>query len=112
MILNPRDYEDGSTVDADVAVVGAGPAGIVTALELANGGFDVALVESGRTTPSRDVQRLTDAEDLDPEVHTPLAQATRRQLGGGSVIWGGRCVPYDRVDFDPRPELHDVRWPS
>ena len=27
---------------------------------------------------------------------------TRRQVGGTSVIWGGRCVPFDEVDFDRR----------
>ncbi|MFO0748138.1 MAG: GMC family oxidoreductase [Myxococcota bacterium] len=40
-----------------------------------------------------------------------MAVAVRRQIGGTSSIWGGRCVPYDPVDFDPRPFVPDGRWP-
>ena len=96
---------DGLNVDgplrADVAIVGAGPAGIVTALELARSGLDVVLVESGRNRWSREIQDLGDAAELDPERHAPMRRATRRQIGGASTIWGGRCVPWrrPRVEF-------------
>jgi hypothetical protein len=33
-------------------------------------------------------QRLADAAELDPERHAPMAMATRRQLGGTSVVAG------------------------
>jgi choline dehydrogenase-like flavoprotein len=111
VIVGGHELEHGSVVEADAAVVGAGPAGIVTAFELANGGLDVALIESGLKKHSPEIQRLSAAEKLDPEVQIPLTEATRRQLGGGSAIWGGRCVPYDPIDFEPRSDLHDVRWP-
>lgn len=101
----------GSTVEADVAIVGAGPAGIVTALELANAGFDVVLVESGEGRYSAEAQALADAASWDTDLHAPMSIATRRQVGGASVIWGGRCVPYDRVDFDRRPWIGDPGWP-
>jgi choline dehydrogenase-like flavoprotein len=106
---------DGNEVDAaltaDVAVVGAGPAGIVTALELAGAGLDVVVVESGRDEHDAAIQSLGDAAALDPDRHAPLDIATRRQIGGASVIWGGRCVPFDPVDFDRRPWITDAQWP-
>ncbi|MDP8909464.1 MAG: GMC oxidoreductase [Chloroflexota bacterium] len=98
-------------LSADVAVVGAGPAGITTALELTDAGLDVILIESGRRRFDPHIQRLGDAASYDPQRHAPMSMATRRQLGGASTIWGGRCVPYDPIDFEQRDILPDVRWP-
>jgi choline dehydrogenase-like flavoprotein len=98
-------------LSADLAIVGAGPAGIVTALEVAAAGFDVVLIESGHGRHDPDVQALGEAADRDPELHAPMSIATRRQIGGASTIWGGRCVPYDPVDFDHRPWVTDHEWP-
>lgn len=106
---------DGNAVDAalsaDLAVIGAGPAGIVTALELAEAGFDVVLLESGREGYSAEAHALGDAAELDPRRHAAMALATRRQLGGASAIWGGRCVPFDPVDFERRPWISEAAWP-
>jgi choline dehydrogenase-like flavoprotein len=98
-------------LSADLVVVGAGPAGIVTALELADAGFEVIVLESGQRDYDAAVQALGDAAALDPELHAPMSIATRRQIGGASSIWGGRCVPYDPVDFDRRPWITDHEWP-
>jgi choline dehydrogenase-like flavoprotein len=97
-------------IEADVAIVGGGPAGIVIALELAEAGHRVVLLESGGTRFDREAQRLGDASGSDPH-HVDLSLATRRQLGGASNIWGGRCVPFDPIDFEPRPVVGAVRWP-
>jgi choline dehydrogenase-like flavoprotein len=106
---------DSRNVDAPlhghVAIVGAGPAGIVTALEVADAGFDVVVLESGHARYNSQIQALGDAADWDPALHAPMVMATRRQLGGTSAIWGGRCVPYDPVDFDCRPWITDHAWP-
>jgi choline dehydrogenase-like flavoprotein len=40
-----------------------------------------------------------------------LSLATRRQLGGASNIWGGRCVPFDPIDFEARQIVGNTRWP-
>jgi hypothetical protein len=99
-----------ATVEADVAVVGAGPAGIVLALELAGAGMQVALVESGEDSFDAEVQRLGDTIGGDPP-HAPMSLATRRQLGGASNLWAGRCVPFDPIDFRPRRLTGDAHWP-
>jgi choline dehydrogenase-like flavoprotein len=105
---SPGDMEE--TIEADVAVVGAGPAGIVVGLELARAGHDVVLIESGGTRFDPKTQRLGDAVDGDPH-HVELSLATRRQVGGASNLWGGRCVPFDPIDFEPRPIVGEARWP-
>lgn len=92
-------------------MVGAGPAGIVTALELAGAGLDVLLVESGRRRFDPNAQRLADAAMYNRERHAPMSIATRRQVGGASVIWGGRCVPYDPIDFERRDVAPGISWP-
>jgi choline dehydrogenase-like flavoprotein len=95
---------------AEVAIVGAGPAGIVLALELADAGHKVALIESGGERQDPVTQRLGDALGDDP-AHTPMHEATRRQIGGASNIWGGRCVPFDPIDLQPRELTADAAWP-
>jgi choline dehydrogenase-like flavoprotein len=97
-------------IEADVAVVGAGPAGIVVALELARANHRVLLLESGGSDFVPEVQRLGDTVGGDRH-HVEMALATRRQLGGASNLWGGRCVPFDPIDFEPRPIAGAARWP-
>jgi choline dehydrogenase-like flavoprotein len=111
MFIDAEMLQDGITFNSDIAVVGAGPTGIVLALELAKAGYDVALIESGHLQFSEAIQNLGEASYFDPQFHAPMSDCTRRQLGGTSVIWGGRCVPYDPVDFDQRDYIPHSKWP-
>jgi hypothetical protein len=107
--VDAKDLHPGAQLTADVAVVGAGPAGIVLALELAQRGRRVILIESGGVTRPGD-QSLGDLSESD-DYHVPMSLATRRQLGGATNLWGGRCVPFDPIDFETRPVTGGVRWP-
>ena len=111
MLIDAEIMQDESTITADIAVVGAGPAGIVLALELAEAGYEIALLESGRLNFSQAIQNLADADRLNRQFHAPMSDCTRRQIGGTSNIWGGRCVPYDPVDFARRDYIPDSSWP-
>jgi choline dehydrogenase-like flavoprotein len=111
MIVDGRQLPDGATLQGSVVIVGAGPAGIVLALELADAGVDVLLLESGCWKPDAAAQRLGDAELADPLLHATTSITTRRQIGGTSTIWGGRCVPFDPIDFEARDYVTDARWP-
>lgn len=94
-----------------ICIVGSGPAGMVLADRFAEQGYRVTLVESGTRRPDAGIQCLSDAS-LDPEAtHAPMADAVARQWGGTSNLWGGRCVPYDSVDFVARPKLGIESWP-
>jgi choline dehydrogenase-like flavoprotein len=111
MIEDLGALRDDVGVAADLAVVGAGPAGIVVALEAARHGISVVLIESGGRTFDQGVQELAEAAQWDRRRHAPLSLSTRRQVGGTSNIWGGRCVPFDPVDFIARPHLGTPAWP-
>jgi choline dehydrogenase-like flavoprotein len=97
-------------LESEVAVVGAGPAGIIVALELARAGHQVLLIESGgeRFDPQRQELGETVGTDLH---HDPMSLATRRQVGGASNLWGGRCVPFDPIDFEAREVTGEAGWP-
>ena len=68
-------------------------------------------MESGVEEFDSHIQQLAEAGEWDPNLHAPMSVAVRRQLGGTSVIWGGRCVPYDPVDFDRRRFVSEAAWP-
>ena len=110
MIRAATDVADNSTLQAEVVVVGSGPMGIVVGLELADKGHRVLLVESGAVKFDPQAQELSRQAGNDPW-HVPSSLAVRRGVGGTSATWGGRCVPFDRVDFEPRPLVPDARWP-
>lgn len=111
MFVDSETLENGHDFISDIAVVGAGPAGIVLALELAKSGYKVALIESGGLHFSVAIQNLGEANYLDPQFHASMSECTRRQVGGASIIWGGRCLPYDPVDFDRREHIGNSDWP-
>ena len=97
--------------DLPVIVIGAGPAGIVQALELRRHGIDVTMLAGGNDGFDADFQTLADAEIADSRRHAPMQIAVRRALGGTSLLWGGRCVPFDEIDFADRPHVPLSGWP-
>ncbi|MDT4998554.1 MAG: hypothetical protein QOK12_659 [Mycobacterium sp.] len=111
MIITGNDLANGTRLRSRLVVVGAGPAGIVTALEACRRGVDVILVETGNRKPRRAYQNLSVAQRKRPEMHAPVELAVSRQVGGTSAIWGGRCVPYDRIDFIERDIAPESVWP-
>ncbi len=110
MQINATSLIPGATLEAEVAIVGAGPAGITLALELADAGRRVLLIESGGDGYDGAAQRLSDTVGEDA-AHVPMSLATRRQIGGASNLWAGRCVPFDPVDFETREIVGEARWP-
>jgi hypothetical protein len=98
---------------ASVAVVGAGPAGITLALELASRSIDVILLEGGSEEFDERSQRryegtLQPSETL---VYPPPHAWRLRMLGGTSNHWGGWCRRLESNVFDDRPWLGGVAWP-
>lgn len=102
---------EGTLVHADVCVIGAGPAGITLALDLADRGLSVVLLESGRFKTDAATQALNAGEVADARLHSPPDKYRLRQLGGASAIWGGRCMPMDPLDFQVRPQVPLSGWP-
>jgi choline dehydrogenase-like flavoprotein len=102
---------DSSVIETEVAIVGAGPAGISLALALGRAGVPTAVIESGEEGHQDWTRELAAAERLEPANHATLEAATHRRLGGASWIWGGRCVDFEPGDFDAKPAWGPSGWP-
>jgi len=109
MLIRYHDIADVPVTD--FCVVGAGPAGIALALALADLGRSVLLVESGDEVPTPSTDELSRAEIRNKRTHAPPEIASCRAFGGTSWWWGGRCVPFDKIDFDNRPYAPGTEWP-
>jgi len=95
----------------DFCVVGSGPVGLALALELEQLGRDVLVLESGDLVLDDKIAEASRAEIVDPQRHADMSLTVCRALGGTSWTWGGRCVPYDDVDFAQRDFVADACWP-
>jgi len=95
----------------DVCVIGAGPAGITTALGLEGTDFRVCLLEAGGRRPPKIMSSehpyrgISIGRPYDP-LHTRL-----RFFGGTSNHWGGWCRPLDEIDFVLREYIPLSGWP-
>jgi choline dehydrogenase-like flavoprotein len=111
LLLNATEIPDGKSLRSSVCVVGAGPAGIAIALQLAKARHDVVLVEAGGIRPESDTESLSGGEVATGSLHVPLEMYRRRVIGGSTYVWGGRCTPFDPIDFERRPWIPDSGWP-
>ncbi|MBF6171779.1 GMC oxidoreductase [Nocardia blacklockiae] len=98
-------------LDTDICVVGAGPAGLTLAAELAGSPWRVLILESGGRTRDPDADRLNDIENIGAPQAQPHRDARNRVLGGSSDTWSGRCGYLDKIDFDCRPWVPESGWP-
>ncbi|MFQ5416055.1 MAG: GMC oxidoreductase [Myxococcota bacterium] len=83
----------------DLVIIGGGVAGISVALQLADGGRTVLIVESGSDRSDAAIQALASVEaegDLSAE---HFASHSQRVFGGTSNIWGGFCTVLERRSF-------------
>jgi choline dehydrogenase-like flavoprotein len=110
MIINWAQFKARSS-PIDVCVVGGGAAGLTLANALVGSGLSVLVLEAGGQRPTRGSQDVFRGELVDPATHPWLHHFRVRAIGGASRIWGGRCVPYDPIDFDARPWAPGPGWP-
>ncbi len=62
MLIDARTLPTDQTIETDVCIVGAGPAGIAVARELMGQNFRVCLLETGGLKPDAEIQSLAAAE--------------------------------------------------
>jgi choline dehydrogenase-like flavoprotein len=111
MIVDASQFPAFTQLEADIAIVGAGPAGITLAHELMGSGLSVLLLEAGgKTVETRRLDGFA-GEVVDAARHPPLGLYRVRGLGGTSTLWGGRCVPFDPIDLEVRPHIRWSGWP-
>jgi choline dehydrogenase-like flavoprotein len=111
MIIDARDEFDGRLLSADICIVGAGAAGIAMALQFVDSKIDVLVLESGGLEPEADSQALYEGTVAEEKLHSPPNRYRERRFGGTTTIWGGRCMPFDRIDFQTREYVPESGWP-
>ncbi|WP_420394282.1 GMC oxidoreductase [Acuticoccus sp.] len=109
MLHDLADADGPVTLVADVAVVGAGIAGLVLATRLARAGLSTVVVESGGR--GGDEAHPLNAVESDGAPYRGAELGRRRGLGGTSTRWGGALLPFLPEDLGPRPELGVPAWP-
>lgn len=95
----------------DVCIVGAGPAGISLAMELARKNKRVALCEAGGFDLSEDSQECYEGETVgDP--YFALNATRLRYFGGSSGHWSGWCHTLEPIDFARKDHINpQAYWP-
>jgi choline dehydrogenase-like flavoprotein len=99
-----------TTADYDVCIVGGGAAGITLALELADRGRRVCLLEAGGESYAPVAQGYLEG-DVAGDRYPPLRSTRMSVLGGSTQVWAGWCRPLEPADFEPRPDLDGPGWP-
>ncbi|MEJ0059605.1 MAG: FAD-dependent oxidoreductase [Terricaulis sp.] len=95
----------------DVCVVGAGPAGLACALKAHDAGLSVLVLEAGDKRPVPGDPDVLAADIVHAGFHDPTEIVAASALGGSSHWWGGRCMPFDEVDFRHWPIPHSEMRP-
>ncbi|WP_375401449.1 FAD-dependent oxidoreductase [uncultured Amnibacterium sp.] len=94
-----------------MCIVGTGPAGATLAAELSGSGLRVTLLESGDVDRRHENDGLNEVENVGRPRQPDQWEVRNRILGGSSHTWGGRCAPFDDIDFDRRPWVPLSGWP-
>jgi choline dehydrogenase-like flavoprotein len=68
-------------------------------------------LESGGFERRTEADRLDDIENVGRRRHEDQWSVRNRIVGGSSHTWGGRCAPFDALDFVERPWVPWSGWP-
>ena len=109
-MITDFEHLQSDTLEADLCIVGAGPAGLALAREFDGSRFRVFLLESGGFEFETDTAILNDGESVGLP-YTGLQDGRGRAFGGTSKLWAGQCVRLDDIDFQPRSWVPHSGWP-
>ncbi len=109
-IIRANQLADGTVIDADICIVGAGAAGITLARALEDSGFRICLLESGDYHPDEKVQSLYDLQNEGYPIRENF-MSRARYFGGSCNLWAGRNMRMSRIDFTRRDWVPNSGWP-
>ncbi len=110
MISDARGLPEGTTVNSDICIIGAGAAGITVARELAGTKLDICVLEAGGFTADEATQSLCRGENIGLP-YFELDETRFRMFGGSTNRWAGWCRRLDPIDFERRPWVPYSGWP-
>lgn len=131
-IANLASFAANSSFEAEIAIVGGGPAGLTIAREFFGTSTRVLILESGLLEETPKHAALNEVES----VGEPLTDAQKqkriafhgaqsptwshdlqpygvrcRVLGGSTHAWAGKSAAFDEIDFAKRPWVPHSGWP-
>ncbi len=117
MEFDARVAADGTTLDADLCIVGAGPVGLSLADALSGSGLRVVIIESGDDGREPETEELG-AGDWTGDFARELRSLRSRGVGGTAAIWntgvagaiGAKYVPMDAIDFESKTWAPRSGW--
>jgi len=109
--IDLQHLESSRSIEADLCIVGSGPAGATIAMEFAGSRIRVLLIEGGGTEETPADQALYDVENVGATRTTPQDRVRNRIIGGSSHTWVGRCASFDDIDFERRAWVPHSGWP-
>ena len=110
MIDDFTSLDNGTVLETDVCIIGAGAAGLLIARELAQSGVHVVLVESGGWSACEEISTLSEGQ-AEAGSFRGLRAGRSRVFGGTTSLWGGQCIRLDPIDFERRDWVPYSGWP-
>jgi choline dehydrogenase-like flavoprotein len=110
MFIDARSIPDGSLIETDICIVGAGAAGIALAQTFVGKSTRVCLLESGGLASDWEAQSLAEGETVGLP-YSDLDSCQIRYFGGNSNAWGGWFRGLDEIDYRQRPWVENSGWP-
>ena len=117
-LIEGRSLAEGTTLRADVCLVGAGPAGLAAAQQLARSGIEVVVLEAGSASPPEGGEAVGSTRNVG--IDYDIAASRAGGVGGSALRWhvqtpfGSdhvRLRELDDLDFEARPGVPHSGWP-
>lgn len=118
MFIDAHSLPNELELDADICVVGSGPAGLSLAREFRHSTTSIIILESGGLTPEPASQALAAPGQL--QFGNVERLGCNRQFGGNASVWtvqtgatwfGIRLMPLPPADFASRDHMPESGWP-
>jgi choline dehydrogenase-like flavoprotein len=112
MIEDARHLPTDVKIDADIAIIGGGAAGISMALNFLHGPLKVVVLESGGIDYESKTQSLYRGRNVGLR-YEPLDLCRVRMFGGSTDErgWAGWCKTFSDLDFEQRAWVGLSGWP-
>ena len=110
MFVDAHEVPEGTILDTDVCIIGAGAAGITLAREFIDAPFRTSLLESGSLEYDEATQNFYRGRNVGRK-YFELDACRLRYFGGTTNHWGGWCRPLDAIEFEDHDWAPYSGWP-